>query len=207
MDDPGLAGEEDFPDRIELGRPKPEPRALMMAKQLVYAYVEAPSDEDRDYAAAEAESFLYSLGDDADIAVLLTMLQLPARDGTWPVVELVQERLAERAPGAVPALLRLAFERGGAASSNAAAILDGLPVRALALGLIQALAGEAEDSVKESAAEALVILGRPVASEILDALADPDARPWIVWASGAGGSATDAEVMRRIVDARPAKAE
>jgi hypothetical protein len=207
MDEPGLTGEEDSPDRIELGRPRPEPRELMTAKQLVYAYADARSNEDREYAAAEAESFLYSLGDDADTTVLLTMLQLPARDGTWPVIEMVQERLAGRAPGVVAILLRVVLARDGAASGNAAAVLDGLSLRDLALGLIQTLAAEAEDSLKETAAAALVALGRPVASEILDALADPDVRRWIVWASGAGGSATDADVMRRVADAPAAKSE
>jgi hypothetical protein len=198
MDGPGQTGEEDFPDHIELGRPRPESRALMTAKQLVYAYAEAPSDEDRQYAAAEAESFLYSLGDDADTAVLLVMLQLPAGDGARTVVEMVQERLFERAPGVVAAVLRVALERDGPAGANAAELLEALSARTFALGLIEALAGAADDSLKRSAAASLVALGRPAASEILDALANEAARGWIVQASGAGAAATDADVMRRI---------
>jgi hypothetical protein len=198
MDGPGQTGDEDFPDHIELGRPRPESRALMTAKQLVYAYAEARSQDDRDYAAAEAESFLYSLGDDADTAVLLVLLQLPARDGARMVIEMVQEKLAERAPGVVAAVLRVALERQGTAGANATDLLDALPARTLALGLIATLAGEAEDSLKKSAAAALVALGRAAASETLDALADEAARDWIVRASGAPATATDADVMRRI---------
>jgi hypothetical protein len=198
MDGPGQTGEEDFPDHIELGRPRPESRALMTAKQLVYAFAEAPSDEDREYAAAEAESFLYSLGDDADTAVLLVMLQMPAGDGARTVIEMVQERLAERAPGVVAAVLRVALEHDGPAGTNAADVLEALSARTFALGLIEALAGEADDLFKKSAAAALVTLGRPAASEILDALADEAVRRWIVRASGADAAATDADVMRRI---------
>jgi hypothetical protein len=201
MDGPGQTGEEDFPDHMELGRPRPESRALMTAKQLVYAYAEAPSDEDREYAAAEAELFLSSLGDDADTAVLLVMLHVPADDGARTVVEMVQERLAERAPGVVAAVLRVALEHDGPAAANAADILDGLSPRTFALGLIEALAGETDNSFKRSAAAYLVALGRTAASEILDALADEAVRGWIVRASGAGAAATDADVMRRITAA------
>jgi hypothetical protein len=201
MDEPGQTGEDEHSDHIELGRPRPESHELMTAKQLVYAYADARSDEDKEYAAAEAESFLYSLGDDADIAVLLVMLQLPAGGVASQVVEMVQERLAERAPQVIPALLRTVLDHDGRADTNAAAVLNELPVREFALGLIGALAGAAEDSVKKSAAESLVSLGRPAASEILDALADHDVRRWIVWASGAGDAATDADVMRRIIAA------
>jgi hypothetical protein len=198
MDGPGRTGDEDFPDHIELGRPRPESRALMTAKQLVYAYAEARSQDDRDYAAAEAESFLYSLGDDADTAVLLVMLQLPARDGARMVIEMVQEKLVDRAPGVVAAVLKVALERQGTAGANATDLLDALPARILALGLVATLAGEAEDSLKKSAAAALVALGRAAASETLDALADEAARGWIVRASGAPATASDADVMCRI---------
>jgi len=202
MDGPGHTGEEDFPDHIEIGRPRPESRALMTAKQLVYAYHEAQSDDDREYAATEAESFLYSLGDDADAAVLLVLLQLPARDGAGAVVEMVQERLTERAPGVVAAVLRVALEYDGPARANAADFLDGLSAHTVAMGLIQALAGETDHSLRRAAAESLLALGRPAASEILDALADEKIRSWILRASGAPATATDADVMHSIT-ARP----
>jgi hypothetical protein len=201
MDGPESTGEEDFPDHIEIGRPRPESRALMTAKQLVYAYQEAPSDEDREYAAAEAESFLYSLGDDADAAVLLVLLQLPASDGARTVVEMVQERLSERIPGVIAGVLRAALEHDGPARANAAAFLDGLSAHTFAVGLIAALAGEADYSLRRSAAQSLVALGRSAASEILDALADEKVRAWIVRASGAPAAASDAEVMRSITAA------
>ena len=111
MSEPVPNDDEDDQERLELGRPRPEPRELMTAKQLVYAYAEARTDGDREYAAVEAESFLYSLGDEAATAVLVTMLQLPARQFTWPVVELVRELLAERAPAIVPTLLRVARQQ------------------------------------------------------------------------------------------------
>ena len=204
MDGPGPTGEEDFPDHIEIGRPRPESRALMTAKQLVYAYHEAQADEDREYAAAEAESFLFSLGDDADAAVLVVLLQLPARDGARTVVEMVQERRTERAPGVVATVLRVALEHDGPARANAADFLDGLSAHTLAVGLIEALAGETDHSLKRAAAEALVALGRPAASETLDALADENVRAWIVRASGAPTVATDADVMRSIAARPPA---
>jgi hypothetical protein len=46
----------------------------------------------------------------------------------------------------------------------------------------------------------LVDIGRPVAAPIFDALAERHVRPWIVLANGCRQSATDAEVMRRIMD-------
>jgi hypothetical protein len=111
---------------------------------------------------------------------------------------MVQERLSERAPGVVAAVLQVALESEGPARANAAELLEALSARTFALGLIEALAGAADDSLKHSAAVSLVTLGRPAASEILDALANETARGWIVRASGAGAAATDADVMRCI---------
>jgi hypothetical protein len=46
----------------------------------------------------------------------------------------------------------------------------------------------------------LVDIGKPVAALIFDALAERRVRPWIVLASGCRQTATDGEVMHRIMD-------
>jgi hypothetical protein len=54
----------------------------------------------------------------------------------------------------------------------------------------------AGDRVKQAAADALVAAARNAAAVVLDALAEPEARAWLVEASGCSPSITDADLMR-----------
>ncbi|MGO8684937.1 MAG: hypothetical protein ACLQUT_10240 [Thermoleophilia bacterium] len=172
---------------------------LRTAKQLVYAYQEAPTGDDEEYAADEIDRFLDDFGDVADSDVLLALLGLPVTDLTRPILGYVRGKLIERAPGVVESLLRMRASRSAPASDNAAAVLAAVSVPLVAQGLVEVLAGWRDDRLKEVAAAALVALGRPAAAPILDALGDFAARPWIVQASGCVAEASDAEVLASIV--------
>lgn len=183
-----------------IGDPDAEAEGILRtAKQLVYAYQEAPTADDEAYAADEIDRFLDDFGDMADSDVLLVLLGLPVTDLTRPLLGYVRAKLIERAPGVVENLLRLRVSRSGPASDNAAAVLAAVSVPLVAQGLVEVLAGRRDDRLKEVAAAALVALGRPAAAPILDALGDFEARPWIVQASGCVAQATDAEVLANIV--------
>ena len=98
-------------------------------------------------------------------------------------------------------LLRVAVESRGAARENAAGSLERLPAESRATGLIEILAADRLSAhLKEAAADMLVDIGKPVAAPIFDALAERRVRPWIVLASGCRQTATDGEVMHRIMD-------
>jgi hypothetical protein len=190
-------------DRPEFGRPRPEPPQMMTARQLVYACTEARSDDDMEYAVGEVDAFLDANGDDLDSAVLIALLDLPDDELTRPLIADVSARLADRTPAVVEAILRTATSGAGPSYDNAAAVLDMLPDTELALGLVEVLCDDTEDELKEAAANVLVVLGKPVAGIILDALADETARGWIVYASGCARDDTDAQVMRTIAESSP----
>lgn len=199
----GDSGDTGSLDRPEFGRPRPEPPQMMTARQLVYACTEARSDDDMEYAVGEVDAFLDANGDDLDSAVLITLLDLPDDELTRPLIADVSARLADRTPAVVEAILRTATSGAGPSYDNAAAVLDMLPDTELALGLVEVLSDDTDDELKEAAANVLVVLGKPVAGIILDALADETARGWIVYASGCARDDTDAEVMRAIAESSP----
>jgi hypothetical protein len=191
-----------------IGRPRPEPPDLVMARQLVSAYTLARTPDDRSYAAEEAETYVDLHGDELSEAALATFLDLPATESTLLVLDAVANALADRAAGAptvVGRLLRLSIARSEPARANAEVVLGRISAAHLAAGLIAVLADpECGVRLKGSAAAAVVALGLPAAAQILDALAEPEPRAWIVEASGCSAAAGDAEVMRRIA-ARPAE--
>ena len=184
-----------------LGRPRPESPQLMIAKQLVNAYVTASSAEDRQYAATDAESFLLAVGDEVEMSVLIVMLGLPDTDLTQPIRDFIAEKLRERLPAAVALLLRAVIGQRGPRRDNAAALLTLLSTADLAAGYIAVLAGEHDAALKKAAARELVALGKAAAGPILEALADGEVRSWILAASGCAPGATDAEILRQIVAA------
>ena len=184
-----------------LGRPRPESPQLMIAKQLVNAYVTASSAEDREYAANDAESFMLAAGDEVEMSVLIVMLGLPAADLTQRVRDLVAEKLRERLPAAVALLLRAVIGQRGPRRDNAATLLTLLSTADLAAGYIAILAGEHDAALKKAAAVELVALGKAAAGPIFEALADGQVRSWILQASGCAPGATDAEILRQIVGA------
>ena len=175
-----------------------EPGDVMTAKQLVYAYTEARYREDREYAAQEVAAFIERLSADADSRVLIALLGLPSDDLTAPVLAEVEARLAERTPAVVEALLRVVVKSAPPACDNAAAALDQAPVEDVALGLVELLSDENEDSLKRAAAAGLVALGEPARTEIVEALDDPEACDWVTEACGLPYEASADEVMQAI---------
>jgi hypothetical protein len=197
-----MPGEDDAAERPTIGRPRPEPAQLMTARQLVYAYVEARNADDRRYAIEEAETFLDAVGDSIENVALVALLGLPPDDQTRGMLADVAARLNSRMPAALRLLLRAALEGEEPACDNAAATLERLPVADLAEALAGALREEGGARLKRAAAAELVALGQPAASQILDALGDPELRDWITEAAGCPLDASDAQVMTMIVCGR-----
>lgn len=192
--DPDTEGGE---DRIELGRPRPLPPELMTARQLVDAYREARTEDDRAYAVDEAESFLFALGDDVGADVLVVFFGMPSREDTGPVFDLVEGCLAAHMPGAMGVVLRVIAHDEPAAGDSALVFLASLPVGVVVRGLIAVLAGRDDDRVKGIAAEILTGLGTEAAVELFDALDDREVRRWIADAVGCDEETDDAQLMRR----------
>jgi hypothetical protein len=199
--DPLDTGAQQPDERRDPADGRPEARHLTSARQLVQACQQARSPEDRARVADEAIAYLRAAGNGVSTAALITLLELPAGGRGRGVLKMAEERLARRAPGVVEPLLRAALESRGPARENAADILERLPAESRAAGLIEILAaGGRSAQLKEAAADMLVDIGKPVAAPIFDALAERRVRPWIVLASGCRQTATDGEVMRRIMD-------
>jgi hypothetical protein len=173
-----------------------------MARQLVSAYTLARTPDDRAYAADEAETYVDVHADEMSEDALAAFLELPATEATLLVLDTVANALAERSASVrtvVGRLLRLSLARSEPARANAEVVLGRVPASGLAAGLIAVLDDpEAGSRIKSSAAAAVVTLGRQAAAQILDALAEPEPRAWIVEAAGCSPAAADAEVMRCI---------
>jgi hypothetical protein len=183
-----------------IGRPRPEDPDLMTARQLVSACQQARDPEGLSYAAAETEAFVESLGHDVGDAVLLELLGLPCRETVMQALVDLAEALADRAPAVVPAVYRIAAGRSPAARANAEMVLGRLRRADFAAGLVLVL--QDDDSghrLKESAAESLLALARTAPVVVLDALAEPEVRAWLVQVSGCSAQLTDAELMRCLV--------
>jgi len=188
--------ERDSDSRPEIGRPRPTPPELMTARQLVDAYREARTDEDRAYALDEAESFLFTVGDDVGADVLVTFFAVPSREETGPLFDLIEGCLAGHMPAKMGRVLRVVAEGESPAPDNALAFLAALPASLLVRSLIAVLAGQDEDRVKGIAADLLLGSGDEAAVQVFDALDDREVRRWIGDASGCPEDASDAELMR-----------
>ena len=201
MKDPMDTGAHQPEEKRDSTNGRPEVRQAATAKRLVRACEQACSPEDRARVADEAVAYLTAAGDDVSTAALITLLELPTGGRGRRVLKMAEERLARRVPGVVEPLLRVAVESRGAVRENAADILERLPAESRAAGLIEVLAaGGRSAQMKEAAADMLVDIGTPAAAPIFDALAELRVRPWIVLASGCRQTATDGEVMHRIMD-------
>ncbi len=158
-----------------------EEEALIgLARHLTDAYVEATSDEDAEYAADKIDDFLSDYDDFAPDEALIELFALPASARTWPLLDSVQETLAERGPQAVQALL-VAARRGPAGSARRRRALETLglmPESRLAERLALILGSRIDDEVKRVAVHALVAIGGAAVPRLEEALYDPDARPW-----------------------------
>ena len=146
--------EEEHSSRPSIGRPRPEPQDLLTARQLAYAYAEARTQEDRDYALEDAEGFLGELHEGTAPEVLVALLGLPADEDTREILHAVHERLMSKGRAAVPALLHAAALAPEPLATNAGEVLDRMPPQDLAAALLTLLAREHNDRVKGAAAGA-----------------------------------------------------
>jgi hypothetical protein len=164
-----------------------EEEALIgLARHLADAYAEAATDEDAEYAADQIDDFLSDYDDHAPDEALIELLALPASARTWPLLDSVQETLAERGPQAVQALL-VAARRGPAGAPRRRRALETLglmPESRLAERLALLLGARIGDDVKTVAVHALVAIGDAAVPRLEEALYDPDARPWAEEALG-----------------------
>jgi HEAT repeat protein len=199
--DPSDTGAQQPDEQRDSTNGRPQARHVTTARRLVQACEQARSAEDRARVAEEAVEYLRAAGDAVSTAALITLLELPTGGRGRRVVKMAEERLAKRAPDVVRPLLRAAVESRGPARENAADILERLPAESRAAGLIGVLAADGPSAhLKEAAADMLVDIGKPVAAPIFDALGERRVRPWIVLASGCRQTATDGEIMHRIID-------
>lgn len=183
---------------LGVGRPRPLPPELTTARQLVDAYLDARTDEDRAYAVDEAESFLFTFGDEVAAEVLATFLALPAAEDTEALFGLVDGCLGEHLPGKTGAVVRVIAGDDPVAAENALAFLGAQPPAVVARGLIAVLAGRHDDRVKGVAADLLVGLWPEAAVELFDAVEDHEVRRWVIGAAGCREEATTVELMRCI---------
>lgn len=165
------------------------------AKQLVYAFQEAPTAADEAYAIDEITGFLDTLDERTRTDVLLVLLGLPATEETQPILDDVGDRLAERSPAAVTGLMRAAVLGDDPARANALDVLDQVDTADLAEGLVDLLAGDSEDELKEVAARSMLALGPEAEDQVRRALQDPAARHWIMLARSYGPEGTDADAL------------
>lgn len=168
---------------------------IATAKQLVYAYQEAPTPADEEYAAQEINGFLDALSASTGTPVLIALLGVPSTELTQPVLDEVGSRLAERGPAAVRDLLRLAVLGDDPVRANALAVLDQVDTRDLADGLVGVLKSDDQDELKEVAARSLLALGPEAGAQVSIALRDPEAGPFITLARSYGPTGTDADAL------------
>jgi hypothetical protein len=194
FDDDEFGRDED----LGIGRPGPQDPALLTARQLVAACQEARGADDVSYAASETEAFLEAQGDHVDDVVLLELLGLPTREALMQALIDLADAIAQRAPAIVPAVYAVATGGATQARATAETVLRRLPPSDYAAGLVLILQDEAAGRrQKEHAGKALLGLVRSAPSVLLDALAEPEVRTWLIELSGASASATDTELMRR----------
>ncbi len=188
-------------DNLGLGRPRPEDAALLTARQLVAACEAARTPEDLAHAAEETEEFISSFGRSVDDSVLLELLSLPCEGATMQALIDLADALAQLAPAIVPKVFRLASGGSSAARANAEIVLGRLRPPDFAAGLLLVLQdGRASDKLKRGAALSLLRLTRSATVVVLDALAEPQIRLWLVRAGGYSPALSDTELMRRFYD-------
>jgi hypothetical protein len=178
-----------------------EPDEVMAARQLADACIEARTDADRQYAIAEAATFLTTLGGQADSRALIALLRLPADADSEELLADVEQRLADRAPAVVGSLLRVVVEGDHPACDNAAEALDKALVVDLAQGLIEVIEDDRHDGLRRAAAAGLISLGPDASDQLAAALDDPEDRYWVTEAAGCPPDATWDELMEAIAAA------
>ena len=165
------------------GQYKDDGEALIgLARQLADAFEEAQTPVDREYAAEAIDDYLSECDHYAPDEALIALLDLPMTKLTWPLVDSVEATLAERGLPAVWPLLeaidRRVYDRGGQTPARALETLAAMREADVVRGLVEVMAGAADDDLKAAAVKLLVGTGQPAVPALEDALQDPAARRW-----------------------------
>jgi len=165
------------------GQYKDDGEALIgLARQLADAFEEAQTLEDQEYAAEAIDDFLSEHDHYAPDEALIALLDLPMTKLTWPLVDSVETTLAERGITAVWALLEAVdarvYDHGGQTPARALETLGAMHEADFIRGLVNVMAGAADDDLKAAAVKVLVRTGGPAVPALVDALRDPAARRW-----------------------------
>jgi len=165
------------------GQYKDDGEALIgLARQLADAFEEAQTPADREYAAEAIDDYLSECDHYAPDEALIALLDLPMTKLTWPLVDSVEATLAERGLSAVWPLLEAidgrVYDRGGQTPARALETLGAMREADVIRGLVEVMAGAADDDLKAAAVKVLVGNGRAALPALEDALQDPAARRW-----------------------------
>jgi len=165
------------------GQYKDDGEALIgLARQLADAFEEAQTPEDREYAADAIDDFLSDHDHYAPDEALIALLDLPMTKLTWPLVDSVETTLAARGMSAVWPLLEAihgrVYDHGGQTPARALETLGAMREADVIRGLVDVMAGAADDDLKAAAVKMLVRIGEPAMPALEVALHDPAARRW-----------------------------
>ncbi len=153
-----------------------------LARQLADAFEEAQTPEDREYAAEAIDDYLSECDHYAPDEALIALLDLRLTKLTWPLVDSVEATLAERGLSAVWPLLEAVdgrvYDRGGQTPARALEALGAMREADVIRGLVEVMAGAADDDLKTAAVKLLVETGQPAVPALEDALQEPSARRW-----------------------------
>ena len=153
-----------------------------LARQLADAFEEAQTPADREYAAEAIDDFLSEHDHYAPDEALVALLDLPMTRLTWPLIDSVEATLAERGRPAVLPLLEAidgrVYDRDGQTPARALETLGAMREADVIRGLVEVMAGAADDDLKAAAVKVLVRTGQPAVPALEDALQDPAARRW-----------------------------
>jgi hypothetical protein len=168
---------------VAAGQYRDDGEALIgLARQLADAYEEAQTPEDQEYAAEAIDDFLSEHDHYAPDDALIALLDLPMAKLTWPLIDSVEATLAERGLPAVWALLEAVdgrvYDHGGQTPARALETLGAMRQASVIQGLVNVMAGAADNELKAAAVKVLVSRGRPAVAALEDALQDPAARRW-----------------------------
>jgi HEAT repeats len=168
---------------VARGQYKDDGEALIgLARQLADAFEEAQTREDQEYAAEAIDDFLSEHDHYAPDEALIALLDLPMAQLTWPLVDSVEATLAERGMSAIWPLLEAidgrVYDHGGQTPARALETLGAMREADVIRGLVNLLAGAADDELKAAAVKVLVGAGKSAVPALEEALQDPAARRW-----------------------------
>lgn len=168
---------------VARGQYKDDGEALIgLARQLADAFQEAQTREDQEYAAEAIDDFLSEHDHYAPDEALIALLDLPMAKLTWPLVDSVEATLAERGMSAIWPLLEAidgrVYDHGGQTAARALETLGAMREADVIRGLVNLLAGAADDELKAAAVKVLVGAGKSAVPALEEALQDPAARRW-----------------------------